>query len=145
MPTWLKIVLIVIGIFLLLGVIAIIGGVVWWNKGGGKEMIGGAIEAVQDGQKYGRTADNAACVDEGFVRYKKDTSLQNVITAKSFLTGCLQTSRETPNFCNSVPGQFEFQEGARWKADQCRERGLGSDQNCQQMFDAVIQHCQQKR
>jgi hypothetical protein len=145
MPTWLKIVLIVVGIFLLLGIGAIVAGVVWYQKYG-KGIVEGAMHAVEDGQKYGRTSDNAACVDESIVRYKRDsTGMENLISAKGFLTGCLQTSRETPNFCNNVPGPFDFQEGLRWKTDQCRQHGLGGDKNCPQMFDAVQQHCQNKK
>jgi hypothetical protein len=145
MPKWAKILLIIVGVFVVLGIGVIIAGVVWWNKGGGKEMLEGAVQAVQDGQTYGRTSDNAACVNEAVVRYKRSSDLTNIISAKSFLTGCLQTSKSTPSFCDGVPTRLQFTESARWKQDQCRERGMESDTNCQQLFDAVQQHCEQKR
>lgn len=144
MPTWLKVILIILGIFLLLGVVAIIGGVVWWNKSG-KGMFEGAVQAVQDGQKYGRSTDNKGCVSEGVKRFKTDTSLTGTISAKGFVSGCLQTSDSNPTFCDGVPGQFEFSDVARWETDQCRQNGLGGEQNCPQVFAAVVEHCNKRK
>ena len=144
MPKWAKILLIILGVFVLLGIGVIIAGVVWWNSSG-KQFFEGAMKSVQEGQTYGRSADNAACVDESFVRFKRDSSMTNIVSARSFLTGCLQTSKSTPNFCDGVPAQLEFTNSARWKTEQCQARGLGSDPNCPQMFDAVQQHCEKQR
>jgi hypothetical protein len=144
MPTWLKIVLIVVGIFLLLGIGAIVAGVVWYQQSG-KQMIQGAVQAVQDGQKYGRSADNKACVSEGVKRFKTDKSLTGTMVAKGFVTGCLQTSESTPSFCDNVPSQFDFSDAARWETDQCHDNGLSGEPNCPQVFAAVVEHCAKKK
>jgi hypothetical protein len=146
MATWLKVVLIVVGVIVVLVIGVVVVGVVVYYKGGGREIVEGMTPSIEEGQKYGRTAENKACVNEAIVRFKRDsTTVNGLLGSKGFLTGCLQTSRETPNFCQGVPGPFDVSDGVRWKKDQCSDHGLGSDQNCPQLFDAVIQHCQSKR
>jgi hypothetical protein len=141
MPKWLKILLIIFGCLILM-VVGVIGvGVYWWNKQG-SQFFQGAMQSVKDGQDYGKHADNAGCVTEAIGRYKHDTSFNGIIVSKSFLTGCLQTSRATPEFCNGVPRRLSFTDSAKWRLEQCRAVGLGEDSNCQQIFDAVQQHCE---
>src|SRR5207253_5639969 len=53
-------------------------------------------------------------------------------------------SRPTSGFCNNVPKQTEFIKTAQWRMNQCRQAGLGSDNNCQNLFTPVRQFSQEK-
>jgi hypothetical protein len=57
---------------------------------------------------------------------------------------CLDASRDTPGFCDEVPKSMEFMKSAEWRKKQCREAGLQSDSNCQNLFTPVQQFCEMK-
>jgi hypothetical protein len=55
---------------------------------------------------------------------------------------CLEASRPTPGFCDEVPKATEFMKSAEWRLKQCRQAGLGGDNNCQNLFTPVQQFCE---
>ena len=142
MPKWAKILLILAGVLVLLIIGVVVATVYVWNTKG-KQFLEQTMKTREDGREYGKKSDNAACVTEGLVRYKKDSSFTGIVNAKSFLTGCLQTSRPTPNFCEGVPRRLDFSDSARWRIEQCKKNDLGEDSNCQQIFDAVQEYCEE--
>ncbi len=141
MPAWLKALLVVAAVFsfLVMGVIA--AGALWWRRN--KDTLVAGIQKVGDEAKeFGRQSDNQGCLDEGLARYKKDPGMSTALSASLFLRVCLDESRPTPGFCESVPKMTEFVKSAEWRVGQCRDRGLAGDNFCQNLFQSVQQHCE---
>src|SRR5262245_3352505 len=99
MPGWLKALLIVAIVLVLLFVGA---GVFVWMKNKDKWMAR-AKEVVAEGQQFGKQTDNQGCVDEGVSRYKKEPGFGTAISTSIFMRTCLESSKPTPGFCDSVP------------------------------------------
>ena len=143
MPGWLKALLIVLIVVVLL-VIGVVGVGVFWVMKNKDAWMARAKEVATEGKDFGSRTDNQGCVDEGLARYKKDPGLSSVISNSVFMRACLEASRPTSGFCNNVPKQTEFIKTAQWRMNQCRQAGLGSDNNCQNLFTPVQQFCHEK-
>ena len=141
MPGWVKGLLIGFGVVLLLAVIVIGAGVfyVMRNK---DAWMAKAKEVAEEGKRFGETADNQGCVDEGVNRYKKAPGITAVISNTVFMRMCLEASKPTPGFCDEVPRATEFMKSAEWRLKQCRQAGLQSDSNCQNLFTPIQQFCE---
>ena len=140
MPTWAKI-LIVVGLVIVLGVIAVIaGGAYWWSRNKDSLIARGKAE-MTEGRDLGRTTDNQGCVDQSMLRYKKDPGFTSVIATTLYLKSCLDVSRATPGFCDEVPKSSEFTKSGSWRAEKCNEVGLGSDTYCHQLLAPVQDFC----
>ena len=143
MASWLKVLLIVMIIVVLL-VVGVVGAGVFWVMKNKDAWMARAKEVATEGKDFGGHADNQGCVDEGIARYKKDPGLTSVLSNSVFMRTCLEASRPTSGFCDNVPKQTEFIKSAQWRLSQCRQVGLGSDSNCQNLFTPVLQFCQEK-
>ena len=141
MPRWLKILLIVaiVVVVLILGVVGT--GVVWWMKNK-DALMARAKEVVAEGKEFGGRNDNQACVDEALSRYKKEPGLSSLMSNNFFLRACLDASKPTEGFCESVPGPTEIMKSADWQLEQCRRVDLGKDSYCRQLFQPVQQFCE---
>jgi hypothetical protein len=117
------------------------GGVYWWRQHG-RELIEGMQQTVEQGEEFGRGADEQGCVNEAVARIKGDNSMTGGIKVRIFLEGCLRTSRPVPagDFCAGVPRQTEFSRTAAWRRERCQEAG-SSGPFCEQIFEAVQVHC----
>jgi hypothetical protein len=143
MPGWLKTLLIVAAVVVVL-VVAVVGvGVVYVMRHKDAWMAAGK-EVAEEGKKFGSTTDNQGCVDEGLSRYKKEPGFTSILSNTIFMRMCLESSKPTPGFCDEVPRQTEFMKSAEWKLKQCRQAGLQSDNNCQNLFTPVQQFCEHK-
>jgi len=142
MPGWLK-ALIIIAIIIVLLVLGVVGaGVFWWmrNKDALKAR---AKEVVAEGQEVGKSSDNQGCVDAGVARYKKEPGFVNAISTSIFMRTCLQASKPTPGFCDTVPRGTEFMKSSEWQAEQCRRVDLSTDSYCRQIFQPVQHFCEE--
>jgi len=141
MPRWLKI-LLIIAIVVVLGIVAVVGaGVFWWMKNK-DALLARAKEVVAEGKQFGRQSDNQGCVDEALSRYKKEPGFSSAMSNNFFLRSCLEASRPTPGFCDSVPRATEFMKTAEWQLNQCRRVDLSTDNYCRQLFQPVQQFCE---
>lgn len=141
MPGWLK-ALLIVAIAIVLLVVGVIGAGAWWWMRNKEALINRAKEVVAEGKDFGSKTDNQGCVDEGVVRYKKDPGLTSVISTSIFLRTCLDSSRPTPGFCDSVPKKTEFMKTTEWRMGQCRQHGMAGDSYCQNIFQAVQEYCE---
>ena len=141
MPRWLKILLIValVVVVLVLGVVGT--GVVWWMKNK-DALMARAKEVVAEGKEFGGRNDQQACVDETIRRYKKEPGFGSAMSNNFFLRGCLDASKPTDGFCDSVPKATEFMKSAEWQLEQCRRVDLAKDSYCRQLFQPVQQFCE---
>ena len=116
------------------------GGVYWW-KNYGSGMVEGMKHTAEEGQTYGRDADDAKCLNESLARYKRDAGLTGAISARIFLKSCLEQSGPSAGFCDGVPAKSEFTRTADWRGERCEQAGLGRDQFCPQFFEEVQEYC----
>jgi len=101
-----------------------------------------AKEVVAEGKEFGRNHDNQACVDEAISRYKEYPGFNSANSNDFFLPSCLDASKPTAGFCDSVPRATEFMKSGEWQLDQCRRVGLSQDSYCRQLFQPVQQFCE---
>lgn len=140
MPTWAKVLLVVlvVGALLLAGAV---GFGVYLLRKHGPEFIENGKHAMDEGTEYGRTTDNEGCVAEAVARHKRAQGFGDKIRANLFLGPCLQSSRPVPGFCDDVPKQLEVIRTARWQLQQCQHYGLSPENQCGQLFQPVQQFC----
>ena len=141
MPSWLKVVLIVGGLLLLL-LAASVGVLVYVAMKHGPGMVEAGKHSLEEGAAYGRGTDEEGCVDEAVARHGRADGLTDLINTNLFLRSCLEASRPTPRFCDSVPQRIEFMKSARWRLDECKRRGLSPEEQCGQLFQQVQQYCE---
>ena len=140
MPGWLKALVItaLIGVLLIVGVIG--AGYVWWMRNR-DSILSQAKEKAAAGREFGHNADNQGCVDETFLRYKKEPSgFFNAMNYGQFMRTCLEVSRETPGFCDDVP-VGKVMELRAWQEPQCRRYNVPNDQKCQQLLMGEVMFC----
>ena len=141
MPGWLKALLIIVIVIVLLVVGVVGAGVFWWMRNK-DALMARAKEVVAEGKDFGSHSDNQGCLDESVSRYKKEPGLSSAISTSIFMRTCLDASRPTPGFCESVPGKTEFMKTAQWRRDQCARVDLAKDSYCQQLFQPVQEYCE---
>ena len=144
MPKWLKVTLIV-GAVLLVMLIALVATGVYFVRKYGPAIVESGKQVMEEGEAFGRQSDNEGCLLEGISRHKTADGFTELIKANLFLRACLDASRPTPNFCDGVPGRTEFIKSAQWQIEQCKNYGLSTDRQCQQIFQQVQQFCESPR
>ncbi|HZT58648.1 MAG TPA: hypothetical protein VFA21_08490 [Pyrinomonadaceae bacterium] len=141
MPTWLKVLLIVGGIFVVL-VVGVIAVTVIVARKYGPAIVKNIEQAGDEAKEYGRRTDNEGCLNEAVARHARAEGLGDLFKNTLFLRICLDSSRPTPGFCDNVPRQFEFTRGAQWQLERCRHYGLSPEKQCGQLFQQVQQFCE---
>jgi hypothetical protein len=143
MPGWLKVLLIilVIGILLVVGVIA--AGGFWFYRN--KDALNAKLKSITtEASDFGKNTDNQGCVNETISRYKAEPGITSAMSNAIFVRICLDSSRATPGFCESVPKQTEFRRTGQWRKEQCQRAGLERDSYCESLFTPIQQFCDTK-
>ncbi len=143
MPTWLKVLLVVVLILALLAVGAAALGVYLWRQHG-RGFVENTQKTVGEGQEYGKHTDSQGCLDEGLARHTRAQGFGEIIGTNVFLRACLDASRPSPGFCDGVPRQLEFIKSAQWQQQQCDKHGLKMEKQCGQLFSQVQQYCERR-
>ena len=143
MPTWLKIVLVIVGLFVVLAIVSVIG-LFYVAKKYGPGLMEAGKHSMDEGKEYGRRTDNEGCVNESAARHAHASGISDMISNGIFMRACLDASRPTPGFCDDVPARFEFMKSARWQLDQCKHYGLSTESQCGQLFQQVQQFCEER-
>lgn len=143
MPTWLKVVLVIVGLLFVLAVASVLG-LVYMAKKYGPGLMEAGKHSMDEGHDYGRRTDNEGCVNEAVTRHKRISGLGDMISNGLFFRGCLDASRPTPGFCDDVPTRLEFMKSARWQLDECKRHGLSPESQCGQLFQQVQQFCEER-
>jgi hypothetical protein len=141
MPGWLKVLLIIllIGILLVVGIIA--AGGIWFYRN--KDVLKAKLDTITtEARDFGKNTDNQGCVNETVSRYKTEPGITSAMSNAIFVRICLDNSRATPGFCESVPKQREFTRTAKWRKEQCQQAGLERDSYCESLFTPVQQFCE---
>ncbi len=143
MPTWLKVLLIIllVGILLVVGLVAAAGFWFYRNK---DALVAKTKAIAEDARDFGQGTDNQGCVNEMVRRYKADPGFTSAMSHAIFVRICLNESRETPGFCDDVPKQSEFRRTSQWRKEQCQSAGLARDNYCESIFSPIQQFCEEK-
>src|SRR6266496_61646 len=123
MPAWLKIVLILIGVFVLILIGFGVFGYVYFNQHKDEWMKAGAA-AKQEGEAFAVGKDGSQCVDEGLKRLSACGGLSCEITARAFVQSCMTKAAPAPQLCTDVPKRSEIIRSAKWAINECGRRGL---------------------
>lgn len=131
------------GCCLLLAVLLVVGFIIVTHVPFDKDFDRKAEEWTNKGQEFGKSTDQAGCLKEGLSR-SKSASFLNIFESSNntyFVSGCLKTSRPTPNFCDGVPSisnpaHFE------WEKEECRKNGLDPVKTgCLLVLDEKVNIC----
>ena len=140
MPGWVK-GLLITAIVIVVVVVGLIGaGYVWWVRNR-DSLRAHAKEVAAEGREFGHHSDNQGCVDETFLRYKKEgPGFLNAINYAQFTRACLEVSRPTSGFCDNVPAG-KMMEMMAWRESQCRHYNVPNDQKCGQLLMPELMFC----
>jgi hypothetical protein len=97
------------------------------------------LAVLQEGQEHGRKLDEKGCLAEAVERHRTQRS-RPPSREGILLSGCLDTSKPSADFCVGVPGKGRFFEGRSWLAARCKDAGF-SDSSCSYLFQQVIDYC----
>jgi hypothetical protein len=140
MPTWLKVVLIVVAVgFLALVAVAFLG--YRWMKSHGGELKADAEKIKVEATAFGRGKDANACIDETFARMNQCSGIMCDVKSKLFLQNCLAVAEVPSGFCASVPKPTEIIATAQWTIAECGRRGRPNDQRCPRVITALQDAC----
>ena len=144
MPTWVKVLLIAVGLLALLSLAAAGLGVYLWREHG-RGFVESTQKTMDEGREYGKHADAQGCLDEGLARHTRASGFGEIIGTNVFLRSCLEAARPTTGFCDEVPRQLEFIKSAQWQQQQCQKHGLSMEKQCGQLFSQVQKYCEVQR
>lgn len=140
MPTWVKVVLVVI----LVGFLLLVAGVVIfarWMKSQGARLQEQGKVAIAEAEAFGKGKDGEACVAEALNRLKTAEGFIGEAKTKVFLQHCLQAATVPPAMCEGVPAPTELMKTAQWTLDECARRGFPNNQRCARLIGALQVHC----
>ena len=95
-----------------------------------------------EAQKFARDRRDVDCVDEAMRRADATNDMAGQARASMFLQPCLDAARNT-GLCSRVPRGFF--DGARWAAEQCRNRPQrATGDPCVGIMNGVYQACSRR-
>lgn len=140
MPTWVKVVLVVV----VAGFLALVAGVIVaarWVRSQGATLQEKGKAVAEEAEAFGRDQEPEACVAESLIRLKACDGFICEAKIKIFLTTCLQAANDKSELCSGVPPPTEIMQSARWQLAECERRGWGNNQRCTRTISAVQLHC----
>jgi hypothetical protein len=143
MPTWLKIVLALLGIGLVGGAV-VIGGFVWWVSSNKEQIARDAKVARDEGKTYGESHTKEECVTHGLVKLEDCGAIGVMCEAqnKIRLGACLEVASDPGgSFCSGVAPKTEIMKSAMWANEECRRRGHAGSQPCGRFMQGVQDAC----
>jgi hypothetical protein len=139
MSTIVKVLVTILAILLLFGGLIAAGSWFWWSNYG-EDFLQQTISAQNDGEEFGKRADNQACVTEAFAQIEKCDGVSCEVSVNVFLSSCLPESRPSPGFCDDVPSMTDFVATAKWRMASCLEE-FRAMESCQQIHGTIQEYC----
>lgn len=144
MPTWVKVVLIVV----LVGFVVLVAGIIVaarWVKQRGASLKEEGQAVMAEARAFGQGKDGEACIAEAFKRLETAPGFIGEAKVKMFLQTCLGAANVAPETCEGVPRMSEIMRSAQWSLDECARRGHANSQRCTRLIGAVQAHCEMAR
>ena len=143
MPTWLKVLLVILlAGAILLGIAVFVG--IRWIKSQGSALQEQGKAAATEAREFGRGKTAALCMNEAFVRLRACDGFICEAKVNVFLQGCLETADVPPDFCKGVPPREEIMASARWTIAECTKADMAGEQPCNRLMRAVQDYCHPK-
>src|ERR1051325_1134707 len=143
MPTWLKVILIVLAV--LAALVAGAGFIGYrWVKAHAGELKAQGDKIKADAAAFGKDKTPDACVDETFARLDRCDGIICQTTTKIFLSRCVAASNVPENFCASIPRRDQFIDSAKWALAECARRGRSNDQLCTRFIGGLQDYCEKR-
>ena len=136
MPTWAKVLLIVVGATILL---AVVTGVIVFNFM--KQQVELMEHAGVEGRAYGLVADIDECAEQGVQRSAQCEGVTCAVQLHSYMWACLENATYDDYYCESVAAVTGDGAMARWAATTCAEYGQPDDEMCRLAMTAVPNFC----
>jgi hypothetical protein len=140
MPTWAKVLLIVLVAGILCTGVAVFLGIRWARRGI-RQIRQDGPRLVAEAQDFGRGKDGEACVAESLSRLGRCDGFICEAKTKLFLANCLSTATIPSEFCKDVPRHGEILKTATWAQTECSRRGFSDVQRCTRVIIAIQEHC----
>jgi hypothetical protein len=140
MPTWVKVVLIVV----VAGFILLAAGIfvaARWVKSQGAALQRQGKAVIAEARAFGQGKDAEACLAESFARLDRASGFIGEAKVKIFLQHCLQTATVSDQTCEGVPRPTDLLDTAQWTLAECAKRGRTNDQRCTRLIGALQVHC----
>ncbi len=144
MPTWLKVLLVIVLI-----AVAVVGTGAFvsyrWLRANRARLIETGRSVRSDGEAFGRGRDARQCVEESLRRLQSSPEFSNELKTRLFLKGCLSVAAEPAAFCESVPHQNEYAASAEWTINECRSHDAAEISRCSRVMQEVLTYCDSAR
>lgn len=140
MRTLLKVLLVIAGLFFLLGITCVVGGKIWLTKNKGKLLEMGE-RASSSGRAHGESTDSDGCLRATFARMDESKGIMAEVELKIFLKECLSTADEADGLCDDVPPPDAILKTVAWGAKTCADEGRAGEQRCTRVVQAIQEHC----
>jgi hypothetical protein len=116
-------------------ILAIVGSFFWLN--GNKEKLSAGVEKGKaEGQRFGPGADEAGCETEAKRRAGEARSFGGQMEIGAFFRACLESSRESPGYCDDVPPPTAIRRTVTWQTARC-----SGDTNCGLVVPVIQTYC----
>jgi hypothetical protein len=138
-----KILLLVLGLIVLLGLIVIAVAVLFVARNADGWVDRGR-QRMEDGRSAGATLDSRGCVDRTIGEYRKSRGPITAISQRIWLTGCLQTAEPEYAICPDIKADSTLGAVGELLASRnafCARQGLAGDQGCLQLAEAIEGFC----
>lgn len=136
MPGWLKVILLVVGLFIL--TVVVLAVVAYKTIKTHEPELRASVEKVSaEGKTFGTGKAPADCIEEALRR--ADRSFTGQIRTRMFADACLKASTQPPGYCDGVPSGVIAT--AKWANTECIRRGMTGDQACVGVYTAVGDYC----
>ena len=132
-----------VALIVLAGIVVIVG-VRLVRKNAGR-LTDEMAQMRTQGEQFGRSASESACVTEAMSRFRNNTSFFREPHTRMWLSSCLESSQRDSAFCAEVPPADEIMRSVRWRMDECSRLGFGGDNRCQRILAEVQTHCGKSR
>ncbi|AKU99581.1 hypothetical protein AKJ09_06245 [Labilithrix luteola] len=126
---WWKVLLYVVGGFLLLLGFIIAGAVMWLNSNK-ERLLAKADETRREAETFAQQTDQSGCVDEGVRRASACVGILCEANVNVFISACSQHAKPTPGLCEKFPATDKVVDSALWAVDECKRRGFAGNERC---------------
>lgn len=140
MPTWAKVLLVVLVAGILCAGVAIFVGIRWARREF-RQIKQDGPRMVAEAKDFGRGKVGEACVVESMSRLGACDGFICEAKTKMFLSNCLSTATVPPEFCNDVPRHGEILKTATWAQSECTRRGASDVTRCTRVITAIQDYC----
>lgn len=140
MPSWLRVILILLATGVVLLAAMITGGYYWFKRHGPATLEAGR-KIEQEGKEFGRKVKADSCLARALQIARPQSGFRSQMRARLFLDGCLETAARDAGTCEGVPSPMNPFKVTLWGKARCETAGRDGDPACEQIMQALPPYC----